>query len=168
VSAPRVRRALEDEWERMRDLRLRALQDAPDAFGLTIEDERAHDEARWRRWFTGWDGASNAVFVADDAGRWVGIAVGSTHEGGVPHLYAMWVEPAARGCGVGRALVEAVAAWAEHEIAADALELWVTEGNDAAERLYRAAGFEDTGAREVLREGSTLEIRAMRRPLSRP
>jgi ribosomal protein S18 acetylase RimI-like enzyme len=165
----RIRRAREDEWDRFRDLRLRALEDAPDAFGSTLERERPHGEAEWRRWLTGWDGATtNVVFVAEVRGRWVAVAVGSFAAGEDAHLYAMWVEPESRAAGTGRALVDAVVAWAEDETPAAALDLWVTQGNEPASALYRSAGFEPTGEREVLREGSTLEIVAMRRRLVRP
>ncbi len=44
----RVRRADEDEWEHIRDIRLRALLDAPDAFGSTFEGEAEDGESEWR------------------------------------------------------------------------------------------------------------------------
>jgi GNAT superfamily N-acetyltransferase len=162
-----VRRAEADEWQRFRAIRLRALEDAPDAFGGAAAHERGFDEDRWRSWFEGWDGGRNAVFVAEDGDRWIGVAVGSNDADGHAHLYAMWTEPVERGRGVGRALVETVVAWAREESDADALELWVTEGNEAAVALYRSCGFAPTGARSVLREGSDIATVAMSRPLGR-
>jgi 1-phosphofructokinase family hexose kinase len=158
----------EADWPRLREIRLRALEDAPDAFGSTLERERAYDEDGWLRWIRGWnETTTNHVVVAAEAERWVGLAVGShALEDPVAHVYAMWVEPAARGRGLGRELVEAVAAWAL-ERGADELELGVTEGNDAAEALYRAAGFTDTGVVEPLRDGSALTLRVLRRSLAR-
>jgi len=162
-----VRRALADEWLRFRELRLRALEDAPDAFGSTLEREREHGEAEWRAWMTGWDDATAAVSVVEEEGRWVGVAVGVLDGDGVAHLYSMWVEPAARGRGLGHALVDAVAAWVRDETTAEVLDLWVTEGNEAATALYRSSGFVETGERQPLREGSTVAILAMRRPIER-
>ena len=157
--------ATERDWRRLREIRLRALADSPDAFGSTLEHERAFAEDRWLDWIRGWEGATNHVVAAVRQERWVGLAVGSATEGeDVAHVYAMWVEPEARGRGIGRALVEAVVAWAL-ERGARAAELGVTEGNAAAEALYRATGFEDTGVVEPLREGSPLTLRVLRRPL---
>jgi GNAT superfamily N-acetyltransferase len=70
-------------------------------------------------------------------------------ETGGPHLVSMWVDPRARGRGVGLALVEAVKDWAV-EAAADQLILWVADGNDSARRLYERCGFLDTGRRQPL------------------
>jgi GNAT superfamily N-acetyltransferase len=63
----------------------------------------------------------------------------------VPELIAMWVHPASRGTGAADPLVEAVADWAREQDAAW-LRLWVVEGNDRAERVYRRLGFAHTGA----------------------
>jgi GNAT superfamily N-acetyltransferase len=154
------------DWPRLREIRLRALADAPDAFGSTLEDERGYDEGGWLRWIRGWsETTTNHVVVATDAHRWVGLAVGSHTAGDrVAHVYAMWVEPAARGRGLGRELVEAVAAWALGR-GADELELGVTEGNAAADALYRSAGFTATGVVEPLRDGSSLTLQVLRRSL---
>ncbi len=53
----------------------------------------------------------------------------------------MWTDPAARSTGVGRALVDEVVAWATGE----SVQLWVTQGNSAAQRLYESCGFVLTG-----------------------
>jgi ribosomal protein S18 acetylase RimI-like enzyme len=55
----------------------------------------------------------------------------------------MWIAPAARRAGVGRALVAALVDWAA-DSGASAVELWVTRGNDAAQRLYEGTGFRTT------------------------
>jgi hypothetical protein len=49
--------AREEDWEAIRDVRLRALLDAPDAFGSTYKAERGKAEPEWRSWVTGWSGA---------------------------------------------------------------------------------------------------------------
>lgn len=145
------------DWTRMRDLRLAALLDAPDAFGGTYEDEAARDEAAWRWWIAGEDGRSEGrTFVEERAGVFTGMATGMVfvERPTTVHLFGMWVRPEDRGRGVGAALVEEVIGWA---VARDAerIELRVAEGNDAAARLYGRAGFvlrpED---RSPLREGS--------------
>jgi hypothetical protein len=67
-----IRLATRGEWERLRDLRLRSLGDAPDAFGSTLDFERRHGQAAWIGWIEGWEGARNALFVAERGPEWIG------------------------------------------------------------------------------------------------
>jgi len=155
----RIREATEDEWERIRDVRLRALRDAPDAYGSTFDREATAVEGDWRSWITGWEGADRQVlFVAEEGDAWRGLALGVRwREHPDPaNLYAMWVAPQARRAGVGRALVEAVCAWAEEE-GASTVHLCVTDSNEGAAAMYQRCGFVPTGERSALREGSPLE-----------
>lgn len=163
-----ILRARTDDWERLREIRLRALQDAPEAFGSTHEREAAQPEEDWRAFADGWEGtARQGVFVAaDDDGRWLGLAVGAVREAdtSLANLYAMWVDPAARGLGAGRRLVDSVVSWAA-ATGADRLELCVTEANGPAVALYRSSGFEPTGGRGELRPGSEVATLTLRREL---
>src|SRR5262245_23828608 len=61
-----------------------------------------------------------------------------------PVLVGMFVAPAERGRGVGRALVDAVIAWARDR-RATALCLWVTSTNYSAIKLYTCCDFRRTG-----------------------
>ena len=161
----RVRQAIGDEWERVRELRLRSLEDAPEAFGSTLEEERSFGMSEWVGWIDGWEGATNALYVAEaeDDESWVGMAVGSrTGEEPRAHLYAMWVDPAWRTRGVGTLLVHEVLGWAGSWGARWGV-LGVTETTDGAARFYERLGFADTGLRHPLREGSHLLVRIMRR-----
>jgi GNAT superfamily N-acetyltransferase len=153
-----VRRVCLDEWRALRDTRLRALEDAPEAFATRFEDARLRPDEWWIDWaarsaegngqamFLAWEGAAPVgivgTFVADDGRRW---------------LIAMWTDPAARGRGVGRALVEAVATFAR-DAGSRELFLQVMEGNDTASSLYRSCGFEDTGPGEPHRNRPTREM----------
>lgn len=135
------------EVMRLRDIRLRALRDAPTAFGSSYEVEAARDEAEWRRRAEAWaDRDQGVILLARLGGDDVGVAAGFRDGDGrcLAWLVSMWVAPEARRSGVGRALVGEIAAWAE-SIRVDALRLHVTSGNDSARRLYEAAGFVATG-----------------------
>ena len=160
----RIRRLRPDEWPALRALRLRALADAPDAFGSSVAREIDRPAERWLDWITD---ADRVLIVAERAGTLIGMASGglARAEERIAGLYGMWVEPDARGTGVAPAIVEAVADWARENRYA-VLGLGVTTTNRRAIRLYERLGFEDTGERYPLREGSDLEIQIMTRRLA--
>jgi ribosomal protein S18 acetylase RimI-like enzyme len=152
-----VRRLAAGEVQLLRDIRLRALRDAPLAFGSTYAREIAFEPAEWeRRARNSAAGERSVTFVVEPRD---GMAAGAIHDdSAVAHLYGMWVAPEARGGGAGRALVEAVIAWAAQR-GARRLVTSVTEGNDGALRLYERAGFVDTGVREPLgHSGATTAV----------
>ena len=147
--SPTVRRLGTDEAGLLRGLRLRALSDAPMAFGSTLAREEAYEPQTWERWAAdAAHGERQAVFVVEPAAGLVSGVI-DEEDPELAHLYAMWVAPEARGTGAGRALVEAVIGWAS-ERGARTLTTSVTEGNAGGTALYAAAGFADTGRREPL------------------
>jgi ribosomal protein S18 acetylase RimI-like enzyme len=163
----RVRELEGDEWRLWRELRLSALQDSPEAFGMTYEAQARMDDETWEHLVT--DRATDpsiASFIAETEGTPIGMAVCrlDPDHPTVAHVFAMWVAPVARRKGAGRALVDACTRWARSKDATE-VELQVTEGNEAAIALYRTSGFIDTGRREPLREGSELQTLFLRRKL---
>ncbi len=100
----RVRRLGAGEAGLLRDLRLRALADAPMAFGSTLAREEAFAAQDWeRRTAASAAGERQATFIAEPA---AGLADGvlDSEDPALAHLYSMWVAPDARGTGAGRAL----------------------------------------------------------------
>ncbi len=162
-----VRRIDAHEWGELRDLRLRALQDAPDAFGSTHTEESARTDAQWMEWASVLGDGPSFGAVAIDDDHWVGMAVGAPHRDhpGEAGLFAMWVAPDARHAGIGRGLVERVVRWARSE-GFPVLRLLVTQTNAGAMRLYERCGFIDDGVRLPLREGSTVTAASMSMDLS--
>ncbi|WP_169982667.1 MULTISPECIES: GNAT family N-acetyltransferase [unclassified Microbispora] len=136
-----IRRLGGEDWRTWRDLRLAALADAPGIFHGDLEEERAYDEARWRRWTE--DGVKVAAFGADVP---VGVAAGRVpaDRAGAVELFGMWVRPEVRGGRIAERLALEVTAWAR-ETGRSRVELWVVSGNDPAERVYRRLGFRGTG-----------------------
>jgi L-amino acid N-acyltransferase YncA len=133
--------------------------------------EAAFDvEARqrfWREAFARDRPSTSAVFVAELDGAIVGFAgVGASREApGVGELFTIYVDPPQWGTGAGRALI----ARAEESLAASGFAeavLWVLEGNDRAERFYRAAGWAHDGGRklEEFQGAELVEVR-YRKPL---
>ena len=165
--AVEIRRIGAGEWRELRDLRLRALTDAPDAFTATYEEESIDADAHWTGWATAMaEGGSSFGLVAEREGRWIGMAVGGPNRDfpGEAGLYAMWVDPSARGAGVARALVEGVVAWAR-SARFPVIRLRVTVSNEAAVGLYLRCGFSDAGLRLPLREGSDIITMSMTKEL---
>jgi|SRR5580658_5267930 ribosomal protein S18 acetylase RimI-like enzyme len=162
----RVRRLEPADWPELKAVRLAALADAPYAFSSTLERERDFPDQRWQDW-----PRSALVFGAftlagtDDsqAGPIVGMAAGYGPAGPGPdaggagpgpwHLVSMWVNPVARGLGVGDQLVSAVCEHAR-QAGASTLTLWVTDINGRARAFYDRLGFAPTGSRQLVRPDS--------------
>src|SRR5436190_12966127 len=109
-----IRRVTTTDLEAYRDIRLRALQDAPDAFASTYAGESARPREAWvERVERCAAGDDHTIFLAfDDNGHCVGLAGGTDDEYGADRqLVSMWVEPAARGSTVATDLVDAVVDW---------------------------------------------------------
>jgi ribosomal protein S18 acetylase RimI-like enzyme len=156
-----------DEYELMRTLRLRMLEDAPDAFTITAASERDRPLAWWRDRLTSTSAdPKRLAIVAEVDGEAVGSVLGvmDPFHRDLAHLYALWVDPKARRTGTASAMVSRIFEWARGR-GAQQVELSVTIGNDAAFRLYESFGFADTGEREPLRPGSPLQLMKMRAPL---
>jgi len=163
-----VRAVQAGEGERLRDIRLRALLDSPDAFGSTRARELEFPAGVWEeRAARSGRSEEDVTFVADDDRTWVGMATGDleANDPSRAGLYGLWVEPGARRSGVGLALTDAVAEWARSR-GAEWLLLLVVESNAAAIGLYHRAGFTETGRIMPLpRDPSVVEIE-MVRPLA--
>ena len=160
-----VRRVDTADVDLYRDLRLRALADAPAAFGTTLAEAEARPLAWWKQRVAGAAAATeDVIFVAEEAAVPCGLVAGHIQSNSV-ELTSMWVDPASRGHGLGKCLIDAVAGWATAR-RADRLTLWVTEGNTHAIALYEANGFSFTGVAEPHPSQPDLRELAMSRDVS--
>src|ERR1700735_4059183 len=91
-----VRRAVLGDEAILREVRLQALSEQPDAFGSTYEREVARTTADWQRWMS-----PGVTFILYEAAGARGMVAGVRDETdlAVVHLMAMWVHPAIRGSG---------------------------------------------------------------------
>jgi GNAT superfamily N-acetyltransferase len=171
-----VRATTAADWRSLRDTRLAALRDAPDAFAVTYAHDAAITEAEWRDRAARWH--MFLAFVPEPStpqlserepgaekhaeAQAAGMAGCFAAEAGSVHLVAMFVRPQARGLGVGEALIDAVLGWArDHD--ATSVDLWVTETNTPARRLYERRGFTPNGRRQPLPSNPALTEIAMSR-----
>ncbi|MBB4820727.1 ribosomal protein S18 acetylase RimI-like enzyme [Pseudomonas alcaligenes] len=163
MTALRIRPIEAGEWPTYRDLRLRALRDSPEAFGSTFAAEHTRSDDAWASRIANAIASGNdRVLFALDENAACGLlwCRRSASEPTVADLYQMWVDPARRGLGAGRALLADALAWAQG-LGVRRVRLGVTLAESPAMGLYRAHGFRPVGEPEPLREGSALLAQAM-------
>jgi GNAT superfamily N-acetyltransferase len=151
-------------WARLSRLRLRALDDTPEAFGSSADAERHHGERAWRRL-----AGLGPWWLAVGDGLDVGLVAGGHRDGHAASrwVYSMWVDPAWRGRGVAAALLDAVVGWAVDEGAAR-LGLDVTDRVPRARRFYERHGFKATGVVEPLPRDPSILLAEMVLDLTAP
>jgi GNAT superfamily N-acetyltransferase len=90
------------ELEQLKQLRLRALLNAPEAFGSSYGNEVGRGAEGWRSWVT-----EGRTFVVADEEGWYGLpaVVVDRADDLLCHLVCMWIEPSHRRKGLGRVLV---------------------------------------------------------------
>ena len=163
-----VRRVRPEEALTFRELRLRALADAPYAFASSLAAEQDKPDELWRsevrRYASGGD---SAVFLVESA------EVGPFGLTGcflrdrrpeIAHVVSVWVDPAMRRRGAARLLMEAAEAWAR-QVGARTIELWVARDNLAARALYEDLGFTETGQAQPLPSQPSRLESLLQRPL---
>ncbi len=142
-----------EEWRRYKELRLEALQDSPTSFGTSYVEAAADPDGTWEEILEK---------VQSSDGQWLRFAEANQKLIGMVGAYkersnktrhraniiAVYVSPSMRGKGIARRLAETLI----QDIGADpeiiAIDLDVTAGNHAAERLYTSLGFKEIGYKE--------------------
>src|ERR1041385_8658747 len=100
-----------------KEVRLRALQDTPSAFGSTYAKEVQLTDDQWVERAAQRTNERSAGCLAMEAGGPCGIVslFLDEEDATLAHLVSMWVAPTHRRLGIGRTLIETMLAWAaEH------------------------------------------------------
>lgn len=172
-----MRRAQPADWTMVREVRLAALADAPEAFASTLARELVYPESLWRERIGTWP-----WFVAFRAAEPVGLVASIPEPSGEAepatpaaerrlagepratarprlgwHLVSLWVNPEVRGAGVADLLVGAAVGQARAEAAAR-VTLWVAVGNARARAFYLRMGFAPTGRQQVYRRAGAADL----------
>lgn len=137
-----VRRLTADEWPMWREIRLRSLIDAPDAYGSTLPREQAFTEADWRERM----GSSPVLLL--DGERAVAMGAAWREQPGWIMVVGMWTEPAYRGRGLAGQILDLLVETARVEDRR--VCLWVTQSSAAARSAYERYGFVSTGEVEPI------------------
>jgi RimJ/RimL family protein N-acetyltransferase len=147
-AAVTIRPIRPEEWRRWRETRLRMLRDDADFFSTRYDDMVREPDAMWREWVAeAAAGDDKTLFIAEDGDAWLGVVGAFVRINSLEvQLISMWVAPEARGRGVARDLIRAVATWTLGRGSARVV-LFVQEANTPARQLYERAGFSPTGDR---------------------
>ena len=138
-----------DDWQRLRAIRLKSLQESPDVLEGSFEAESKESESDWREKFS-----KLTYLVASLPGSDVGlmsIEVLDGDFGATCWIGGCWVSPEARGKGVLRAMFNYVD---EHAPVRDWSKqgLGVMEDNLLAIRAYEKLGFVAMGDKKIANE----------------
>lgn len=154
-----VRRLTSDDAEIFRAIRLESLRNHPEAFAASYEFEEGlalNDFADRLR--------KDAIFGGFVDGELMGTAAFAAlkspkarHKG---ILWGMYLREAARGTGLGQALVERIVEHGRSEV--EQLQLTVVASNERALQFYTNMGFETYGIeRRALKIGGTYHDEAL-------
>ncbi|WP_462418544.1 GNAT family N-acetyltransferase [Kytococcus sp. Marseille-QA3725] len=147
-----VRELAADEWEIFRTLRLRALQEDPEAFVASYEEESEQSDGEWQERMK-----HSTRIGAQQGSEWVALASvgdeGTRQDDDLGEVYGIWVTPSLRGEGVARQLMEHA-----EQVARNAgyshLVYWVNTDNARAVAFASSIGYRPTeGRRDVVVEG---------------
>ena len=136
-----------------RDLRLKALKDAPGAFSETYIEAASQPEKYWEQIFESLIPPSkNRMFIAKDSDKYCGsvYALLDTNDNRTGRLGGMWVDSFIRNAGVGTALFNSVKVWA-NELKFTQIKLWAEDSDESAKAFYLRLGFEETGVKDLSR-----------------
>jgi GNAT superfamily N-acetyltransferase len=162
-----VRAVAVGDAPQLRELRLRALTESPDAFAGTAEEEARLPASHWRE-LAHQSGVADhlAIYVAIDGARWLAMGAGRWYDRdrGIAQLWGMWVDPAARGLGLGERLVQDVRGWAARQDARF-LRLGVATRPGDATPFYERLGFVRTGETARMRRDPTRPAHYLIRPV---
>ena len=126
----------------LRELRLEALQDRPEAFGSDYEKESKDGVADWEKKLTGQP--DNAIFVAVAGSALVGMTgIGRNKHTKMKHggyIWGVYVQPAWRGKNISGQLIEACVRWSAAR-SMKFVKLGVVATNPAAINSYIRSGF---------------------------
>jgi ribosomal protein S18 acetylase RimI-like enzyme len=144
-----IRRVQPGDESLLRDTRLRALADAPAAFGTTLASAQARPNDFWTSQAAGSLGEQPcATWIAvDDRSQGIGMLTGVDGDEAV-EVIQVWVAPEHRGTGLIERLFGQVFEWAPRPL----ITIAVAASNGRARRVYERLGFTVTGERPGIHE----------------
>ena len=136
--------------ELCKELRLRALKDAPTAFAETYEDALERDDDYWDLISSSMvEPNKQRMFIAKESENYIGsvYAIMTMDDKSSGRLGGMWVDSRYRQKGVGVELFLALKSWAE-DLGLKRVKLWVEDRDVGAKIFYSRLGFIETGIKD--------------------
>jgi len=128
-----------NEWDKLRDIRTRAIIDSPQAFGDTLEETLARTEDQWKGWIR------NNIYVVEDNARFVASATWwKKHPEYGDYIVGVWTDSKYRGKGLNKKLFEQIFTDAK-SAGVTKISLHVNIDQLAAVNSYKNLGFEIAG-----------------------
>jgi RimJ/RimL family protein N-acetyltransferase len=133
-----IRLLNQQDWQSWKDLRLEALQNAPEAYGSSYDEEANQSDQEFQANLTRTDilGAFNHDQLVGCAGFFRMNQIKMNHRG---VLYGMYINPEFRGQGIAGQLIEAVISHAQSRVTQ--LHVTCVTTNPTAVKLYERHGF---------------------------
>lgn len=149
------------DWQLYRDLRLRALNEEPHAYGSTYADNVTHSDDFWKeRLNDASSGKAQWLVFAKLDGKIVGMA-GAFAEKEVDnaHVISVYVTPEARGKGISKLLMQELLVKIQQNKLVKKITVDVNPEQSAAYNLYKNSGFEVTKKyRLILGDGKEHDV----------
>ena len=143
-----IRRLSKDDLKQGFELRLESLQDAPANFMTSYEEEKLSGFPLYQNILNN-DETNNVIFGTFIERKLVGmLGICQENRSKTKHkaiIWGMYVQPAYRNQGFGKALFKEVLEYAKHSIKCSVINLTVEENNTSAKELYKAFGFKEWG-----------------------
>lgn len=130
------------EWEKYKALRLRALQEEPQAYLSTYEKSRNDPDEKWKeRLSNARDGKTQWLVFAKEKETLIGMIGAFIDERGDIEIIALYVVKEARGKGVGKKLMDEILVKIQESRKGRRVLVSANEEQEAAVTLYKQFGF---------------------------
>jgi ribosomal protein S18 acetylase RimI-like enzyme len=152
-----IKPILPDQWQLHKSVRCAALANAPFAYSSSLESALKRSDDDWMQITRRYADTPNSItYFAFRNELPCGISA-CVSDGNEVEMYAVWVDPACRRKGVGRALIEYARAWSKAN-GATRLRVGIFDDNHDALAFYRSTGFSDSGMTDP---GLSTEVRTV-------
>ena len=135
-----------DEASLCKELRLRALKDAPSAFAETYEQAIELDNSYWESIANSMvEPNTQRMFIAKDSDKYIGSVYALTDQTNatIGRLGGMWVDSLYRNKGIGKILFNSHRDWAKR-LNIKFIKLWVENSESGACLLYTSPSPRDS------------------------
>lgn len=157
-----------DDWQKVKELRLDALRQDQQAFGISYEEDFNEPDTYWKEKLkksTGND-AKEILVIAKENDKYVGMLTSENASGDTWFIHAVYVKPDERRKGVAKKLLEQMLTLLHNQNDIQNIELKVNVEQEAAVNLYKSYGFTiNSTAQQELGDGKIHEVYEMKKQI---